>query len=97
MLALLCLAQPGAAQPSAEKYRELVLEVQQHIQQNDLPGARSLIASAGTMFPANGGLENLLGVIEIQEGHPDRAIQQFSAAILHDPSLAAAYLNLGRI
>ena len=97
MLALLCLAQPGAAQPSAEKYRELVLEVQQHIQQNDLPGARSLIASAGTVIPANGGLENLLGVIEIQEGHPDRAIQQFSAAILHDPSLAAAYLNLGRI
>jgi tetratricopeptide (TPR) repeat protein len=49
------------------------------------------------MFPANGGLENLLGVIEIQEGHPDRAVRQFSAAILHDPSLAAAYLNLGRI
>ncbi len=97
MLGLLCLVRPGAAQPSAEKYRELVLEIQQHIQQNDLQGARSLIARAGTMFPANGGLENLLGVIEIQEGHPDRAIQQFSAAILHDPSLAGAYLNLGRI
>ncbi len=97
MLGVLCLAQSGAAPPSAERYRELVLEIQQHIEQNDLPGARSLIAGARTMYPANGGLENLLGVVEIQEGHPDRAIQQFSAAILHDPKLAAAYLNLGRI
>lgn len=67
------------------------------MEQNDLEGARSLIAGAQARFPKNGGLENLLGVIEIQEGHADRAIQEFSAAILHDPSLASAYLNLGRI
>ena len=95
-LGLLCAAQAGTAQPSGE-YRQLVLAIQQHIEQNDLEGARSLIAGARTKFPANGGLENLLGVIEIQEGHSDRAIQQFSAAIVHDPSLAGAYLNLGRI
>jgi tetratricopeptide (TPR) repeat protein len=96
-LGLLSLTQPAAAQPAAEQYRERVLEIQQHIQQNDLEGARSLIANAKAIFPANGGLENLLGVIEIQEGHPDRAIQEFSAAISHDPGLASAYLNLGRV
>ncbi len=65
--------------------------------QDDLQGARSLIAQGNAQFPANGGLDNLLGVIEIREGHSDRAIQQFSEAISHDPGLASAYLNLGRI
>ncbi len=97
-LGLLLLTQTGAAeQPSKEQYRALVLEIQQHIEQNDLEGARSLIGGAQAKFPANGGLENLLGVIEIQEGHSERAIQEFSAAILHQPGLASAYLNLGRI
>ena len=96
-LVTLCPVHAGGAQPPGEQYRELVLEIQQHIESNDLEGARSLIAGARTRFPANGGLENLSGVIEIQEGHTDRAVQQFSAAILHDPKLAGAYLNLGRI
>ena len=97
VLGLLCLTQAGAAQPRSESYRKVVLEIQQHIEQNDLTGARSLIAKADAAFPANAGLENLLGVIEIQEGHSDRAIQQFSAAIAHDPALTSAYLNLGRV
>jgi tetratricopeptide (TPR) repeat protein len=96
-LGLLCLTRPASALPSSEQYRALVLEIQQHMEQSDLAGARSLIASAQAKFPANGGLENLLGVIEVQQGHTDRAIREFSAAILHDPSLAGAYLNLGRI
>jgi tetratricopeptide (TPR) repeat protein len=96
-LGLLGLTRAASALPSSEQYRALVLEIQQHMEQNDLDGARSLIAGAQAKFPANGGLENLLGVIEIQQGHRDRAIQEFSAAILHDPSLAGAYLNLGRI
>jgi tetratricopeptide (TPR) repeat protein len=96
-LGLSLLPHTGSAQPSQEQYRALVLEIQQHMEQNDLEGARSLIAGAQARFPANGGLENLLGVVEIQEGHSDRAIQEFSAAILHQPGLASAYLNLGRI
>jgi tetratricopeptide (TPR) repeat protein len=96
-LGLSLLTQTGSAQPSQEQYRALVLEIQQHMEQNDMEGARSLIAGAQARFPANGGLENLLGVVEIQEGHSDRAIQEFSAAILHQPGLASAYLNLGRI
>ncbi len=96
-LGLLSWAQAVAGQPSKEPYRELVLQIQQHMERNDLEGARSLIASAQAAFPANGGLENLLGVVEVQEGHADRALHEFSAAILHDPGLASAYLNLGRI
>ena len=96
-LGVLWMTRAGIALPSSEQYRALVLEIQQHMEQNDLDGARSLIAGAEAKFPANGGLENLLGVIEVQQGHTDRAIQEFSAAILHDPSLASAYLNLGRI
>jgi predicted Zn-dependent protease len=91
------LTRAAAALPSSEQYRALVLEIQQHMEQNDLDGARSLIAGAQAQFPANGGLENLLGVIEAQQGHTDRAIQEFSAAIAHDPTLDSAYLNLGRI
>jgi tetratricopeptide (TPR) repeat protein len=94
---LLWMTRAGIALPSSEQYRALVLEIQQHMEQNDLDGARSLIAGAEAKFPANGGLENLLGVIEVQQGHTDRAIQEFSAAILHEPDLASAYLNLGRI
>jgi tetratricopeptide (TPR) repeat protein len=94
---LVCPAHAEGAQPSDQQYSELVLEIQQHIEGNDLEGARSMIAGARARFPANGGLENLLGVIEIQEGHTDPAVQQFSAAILHDPKLAGSYLNLGRI
>jgi tetratricopeptide (TPR) repeat protein len=99
LLALLvvCPAHAEAAHPQDQHYSELVLEIQQHIEANDLEGARSMIDGARTRFPANGGLENLLGVIEIQEGHTAAAVQQFSAAVLHDPKLVGAYLNLGRI
>jgi tetratricopeptide (TPR) repeat protein len=97
MFGLLFPVQASSAQSSVESYRELVVEIQQRIEQNDLQAARSMIIAAGAKYPANGGLENLLGVIEIQQGRTDSAIQQFSAAILHDPTLAGAYLNLGRI
>jgi Flp pilus assembly protein TadD len=48
-------------------------------------------------YPHDGGLENLLGVIEIQSGHRDAAKQAFALAIAHDPKLVSAYLNLARI
>jgi tetratricopeptide (TPR) repeat protein len=99
-LGLLVSAQAMAASQapaSREQYRDLVLQIQQRMEQNDLQGARVLIAGGQARFPSNGGLENLLGVMEAQEGHTDRAVHAFTAAILHEPGLAAAYLNLGRI
>ena len=88
------LTKPSFAQST---YEQKVLEIQQHIQQNDLEGARALIVSASKDFPSNGGLENLEGVIEIQQGHTAKASAQFKLAIEHSRHLASAYLNLGRI
>ena len=85
------------AQPEAAHYRQTVLTIQQHIEAGDLEGARALITKADREFPADGGLENLLGVVEIQEGHAERAKQQFAAAIRHSPKLVGAYMNLGRV
>ncbi|WP_263384686.1 tetratricopeptide repeat protein [Granulicella arctica] len=94
---MLFLQQSAIAQASNEPYREMLITIQQHIQQNDLQGAQQLISTAITKYPADGGLENLRGVIEIQQGHADLAIKAFSAAVAHAPGLTSAYLNLGRV
>lgn len=83
--------------PPAASYREMVLTIQQEIQANDLERARSQLSNAFKQYPADGGLENLLGIIEIQQGRVDRARQAFSLAIEHSPKLTSAYLNLARI
>lgn len=96
----ICLILPvdsTCAQTAKEQYQREILEIQHHIEQNDLEGARLLIQKAKSSFPRDGGLENLLGVVDIQQGHAKAAIEQFSAAISHEPSLTGAYLNLGRI
>jgi tetratricopeptide (TPR) repeat protein len=85
------------ARASGAIYRQTLLAIQQHIEQNDFADARRLIAEASKKFPADGGLENLLGVVEIQQGHVDLARRAFTSAIQHDPKLAGAYLNLGRL
>jgi tetratricopeptide (TPR) repeat protein len=97
LCALLSAAGPAAAQNAADAYQQTVLSIQQQIEANDFDGARRMIAEAQEKYPANGGLENLLGVIEIQQGHTDLARQDFASAIRHDPRLAGACLNLSRI
>jgi tetratricopeptide (TPR) repeat protein len=97
LLVLSVPARPAFAQNPAAAYRQSVIAIQQKIEANDLDGARALIAVASQQFRADGGLENLLGVVEIQQGHADRAKQAFSAAIRHNPKLVGAYLNLSRI
>jgi tetratricopeptide (TPR) repeat protein len=86
-----------AAQSQKQSERQTLLEIQQHIEQNDLDGARQMIDLAAKRFPNYGGLENLHGVVEIQQHHPVQARRDFTAAIQHDPSLVSAYLNLGRL
>jgi tetratricopeptide (TPR) repeat protein len=97
LLKVAVLALPLAAQNKPSSYRQTILAIQQTIESNDLDGARMLIAKASKQFPADGGLENLLGVVEIQQGSTDLAKQAFSDAIRHSPRLVAAYLNLSRI
>lgn len=85
------------AQSTAASYRRTVDQIQQQIQQGQLSDAQSLTNVALQRFPSNAGLENLLGVIEAEQGRMQLASQAFSAAIEHDPRLVGAYLNLGRI
>jgi tetratricopeptide (TPR) repeat protein len=97
LLTLAVPVQTAFAQNHGAAYRQSVIAIQQKIEANDLEGARALIAAASQQFRADGGLENLLGVVEIQQGNTDRAKQAFSAAIRHNPKLVGAYLNLSRI
>jgi tetratricopeptide (TPR) repeat protein len=100
LLAVAALALSAAAQQSGDAYRQRVLAIQQQIDAGDLDGARSAIAQAEKQYPDNGGLgglENLLGVVEAQQGHLSVARQAFSAAVRHDPRLVGAYLNLSRL
>jgi len=74
-----------------------ILSIQEQIETGNLDRAHALIATAASKYPNNGGLENLLGVVQIQQGHAAEAIKAFSAAIAHNPRLVGAYLNLSRI
>jgi tetratricopeptide (TPR) repeat protein len=85
----------GASGPST--YERTILEIQKEIEAGNLEAARALVVEAEKNYPHNGGVENLLGVVEVQQGHAAAASKAFSQAIVDDPRLTAAYLNLSRI
>jgi tetratricopeptide (TPR) repeat protein len=89
-----CAAQSRSASPA---YQQAIAAIQEKIQSGDLQQARALVAKAARKWPDDGGIENLLGVIEIVQGNKDAAGKAFFAAIVHDPRLASAYLNLSRL
>lgn len=98
LLAGSALSTPASrAQQPATSYRQTVLAIQQEIQANRSDDARALLTAAFRQYPSDGGLENLLGILEIQQGHAGAAKRAFSDAILHSPKLTSAYLNLARI
>lgn len=78
-------------------YQHAVIRIQEKISSGNLEAARAALRSAFLKFPNDGGLENLLGVVEIQQGHTNAAKRAFSKAIEESPGLTGAYLNLGRI
>lgn len=82
---------------NSDSYQQAILAVQQQIEANHLDDARTMIAAVARKYPNDGGVENLLGVIEIQQGHLAEARKAFSASIAHSPRLSGAYLNLSRI
>ena len=88
---------PAHAQGPEAAYRQMVLSIQQLIENQQLDAAATQIAAATKRFPADGGLENLLGVVKVQQGDEAGARQAFSAAIRHNPRLGGAYLNLARL
>lgn len=82
---------------TGDSYEQTVLAIQNQIETGNFDEARALIAEATRRYPHNGGLENLVGVVEIQQGHNDAARKAFAAAIADDPHLIGAYLNLSRM
>jgi|CZKL01.1.fsa_nt_gi tetratricopeptide (TPR) repeat protein len=102
-LLILCLApvrQHAAAEAveiNVSAYEQTILEIQKQIETGNFTGARNLIAAAAHKYPHDGGVENLRGVVEIEQGNTAAASQAFSDAIVDNPRLAGAYLNLSRI
>lgn len=96
-IAVLFLPAPASAQNRSAAYKKMVLSIQSLIEANDLDDAQAALTAARRQYPNDGGLDNLLGVIEIEQGNTAGARQAFAAAIRHDPSLASAYMNLSRI
>jgi tetratricopeptide (TPR) repeat protein len=86
------------SQQSREKDREQrILQIQQLFGQGDLAGARKLLDEAAKLFPADAGLDNLLGIIEAQEGNYAAAERSFNRAVARERKFTGAYLNLGRL
>ena len=94
---LLLFFPPASSQSAAGAYRQTMLSIQQQIEAGNFDGARAMIAAAQREYSSDGGLDNLLGVVEIQQGHVDKARQDFLAAIKHDTRLVGARMNLSRI
>src|ERR1700734_1973707 len=57
IIVLTLLPHAGAAAPqnAAESYRQTVLSIQQQIEDNNLEGARTMIAQAAEKYPGDGG------------------------------------------
>ena len=89
------LLQVGAtAQNASAHYQQTVGAIQQQIEAGNFDRARTMIVAAGDRYPHDGGLADLLGVIEAEQGNNTEARKHFSAAIKYDPRLSSAYMNL---
>jgi tetratricopeptide (TPR) repeat protein len=97
VVGVLFLPAPDPAQNHSSAYQKTVLSIQSLIDANKLDDARAALGTAERQYPDNGGLENLLGVIDIEQGDIAGARKSFATAIRHDPTLASAYMNLSRI
>ena len=95
--AVLVLSTPAPAQNRSASYQKTVLSIQALIEANKFDDARTTLIAAQRQYPNDGGLENLLGIIEIEQGNTAGARQAFALAIRHDPALASPYMNLSRI
>lgn len=98
LFAVCMLLEAGAtAQNTSANYRQVIVAIQQQIEAGNFDRARAIISAAGDRYPRDGGLANLMGVIEIEQGSNKEAREHFSAAIKYDPQLSSAYLNLSRL
>ncbi|HKW65123.1 MAG TPA: tetratricopeptide repeat protein [Candidatus Acidoferrum sp.] len=76
---------------------QVVLQIQHLIQEHNLPEARRLLVEASKQYPSDEGLDNLLGIVEAQQGNYSEAEKSFRHAVAKAPRFTGAYLNLGRL
>src|SRR5438309_524191 len=74
-----------------------ILLIQQLIQEHDLQKARHALAEAANQYPGDAGFDNLLGIVEAQQGDYVAAEKSLRRAIAREPKFTGAYLNLGRL
>jgi tetratricopeptide (TPR) repeat protein len=96
-VALMMGASRVYAAPTSPAIDRAILRIQELIEKHDLSAARQLLATSVNKFSDDAGFDNLLGVIEAQEGHFVAAEKSFQHAIQLDPRFTGAYLNLGRL
>lgn len=99
-LIFLCSASSGFAhsqqnQPNGRE--QIILRIQQSIQEHDLPGARRQLMEAAKEYPSDEGFDNLMGIVEAQQGNYFAAEKSFSKAVAEAPKFTGAYLNLGQL
>src|SRR5256714_11733230 len=100
LAALFCCSRLGfaySAQNRASEREQKILRIQQLIQEHDLEKAHVELAEAAKQYPADEGFDNLLGIVEAQQGDYIAAEKSFRRAIARAPRFTGAYLNLGRL
>ena len=100
VIIFLCTAGSGFAhsqQNQANGREQIILRIQQLIQEHDLPEARRQLAEAAQQYPSDEGFDNLLGIVEAQQGNYFAAEKSFRKAVAKAPKFTGAYLNLGRL
>lgn|GEM_PF-422259 len=80
-----------------EPAEQQILQIQQLIARGERTDARRLINEIAKQFPADAGLNNLLGVIDAQEGNFAAAESSFKLAIMRRQKFTGASLNLARL
>lgn len=84
-------------QKQASPRDQEILRIQQLIEAHAFNGAHSEVAEALKRHPDDEGFENLLGIVEAQEGNYAAAEASFQRAVAKSPNFTGAYLNLGRL
>ncbi len=87
----------GFVLQAAATEQVLTLAIQDKIAAGDLAGARTQLTVALKEHPAAGGLWNLLGIVEAQQGNTQAAQSDFEHALRLSPQIVGAHLNLARV
>ena len=96
----LCSGDSGFARPRQDHERSRkgrILLIQKLIQEHNLGEANRQLKEAQKEYPADAGFDNLLGIVEAQQGDYAAAEISFTQAVKRDPKFTGAYLNLGRL